>query len=488
MDANNKPMPAGQAPVPVQQDHDNFFTKEGVDSTWTRRWEVVQPPVATHAHDTLIFNLPKLGPCNYYHLQDARIRMHLRLLDSDGNPPPVEAVVGPCEDFGSAIFSDVKLFLNESQSNGSSSSLYPYHSYFHSLLSYSREKKEGAAALQGYMDQNEGDYKRNSNVTSSFAKRRELFGTLNDEKKFQYYDAESQPTVITAPVLTEFTSTSLPILPGVALRLEMKRSPWSFYMMIEPNMAEANRTPAIADFTAKKYRLNIVKANVIVPVNIMNASLDLKVEQMLSKKPLEYRTVRLEMVKKPIAKGRNSYSDTQLKQEAVCPDRLYLAIIPDYNLAGPNGENPFSFCSTIREQYAVYRSDTRAQLEEVRLTINNESIESYDTSIMDDTLYRKYLELNETMGHGSNGTNGSLSFSVKNYEEIFFVMGYDLTAAKNAALLGPDIRGMNKQGAMKLDLRWDLKLPTNCWLIMLSEYHSAVKIDKNRSVMCQYLA
>ena len=488
MDANNKPMPAGQVAVPVQQDHDNFFTKEGVDTTWIRSWDMVCSPVATHPHDTLTFNLPKLGQGNYYFMQDARIKLHLRLLDLNGDPPPNETPVGPCEDFASAIFSDVKLFLNEAQSNGNSSSLYAYHSFFHSLLSYSKEKKQGVAALQGYMDQNEGDYKANSNVTSAFEKRRELFGTLDDNSEFEFYDAASQPTVVTAPLLTEFTSTSLPILSNVGLRLEMLRSPWSFYMMIQPNLAEEERTPAIADFGNKKYRLNVVKAQVIVPVKTMNPSLDLKVEHMLSKKPLEYRTVRLEMVKKPIAKGLNAYSTTQLKQEAVAPDRLYLAIIPDYNLAGTDGQNPFSFCSTVRQEYAKYRTTDRAQLEEVRLSINNETLETYETNIMDDTLYRKYLELNEAMGHGSNGSNSSLSFSVKDYEEIFFVMGYDLTSAKNAALLGPDIRGVNKEGAMRLDLRWDVKLPANCWLIVLSEYHSVVKIDKNRSVMCQYLA
>ena len=490
MEANNLPLVPSTAAIPVQQDRDSFFSKEAIDSTWTRSWDMVCPPVAASAHDSLTFNLPKLGQGNYYFLQDARIHVALRLLDKDGAPPAVDGSIAPVEDFASAIFSDVKVFFNETQANSNTAGMYPYHSYLNALLSYSAEKKQGSAMVQGFVGQNRADYNakpKRPGEKSAFLRRRSMFGNYLDGAHFTYSDATSPPTSASAPLLTEFSSTNMPLISNVGVRIELSRASPNFYLMLDPELA-ADAVPAWeAALEEKKYKLLIDKIQIVVPVKTMNPSLDLKVEQRLAQKPLEYRTVRMEMSKKPIAKGLNTFSTTQLKQESVCPDRIYFMVVPDYQLNGAKGKNPFHFCSTIRAEDAAYFDDNRANLEEMRLSINNETLETYETSSTDETVLRKYLELDQAMGHGRT-SNSSLTFNPEDYRELFFVMGYDLTAAKNAALLGPDIRGMNKEGAMRLDLRWSRVLPCDCWLVMLSEYHSMIKIDKNQSGMCQYLA
>ena len=313
-----------------------------------------------------------------------------------------------------------------------------------------------------------------------------MFGFNNAGNKFQFLTG-NDTTAVSVPLMTEFNATRLPILPNVSIRIRLKRSDRKFYMMIQPWMVATERDKAITDFDDKKYRIKILSAVINIPVKTMNVSLDLKVEQMLSKKPIEYHTKRMEITKKLMSKGSIIFNTTQLKQETSCPDRIFFMIVPDYCLTGKSGQDPFYFSSIIRPDNGTQFDDNRTSPVETKLTVNNVSLETQDTNTKEETLWRKYLELDQTMGNRTS-TDKSISFDVEDYRHIKFVMGYDLTTAKNAALLGPDIRGETMEGALCFEIRFNKGLPDDCWLFCMSEYRCLVKIDKNRSVMCQYLA
>ena len=488
MDANNKQAPPVDTNIPVLQQEENFNNKVGVDTTWTNNWVIPIGPESDPDKDSIKFNAPKLSNGNYYFLQEAKINITAQIVDKDGNAPLDTTAVGVVNSIGTSLFSEIKIFCNDTELNGACSSEFPYFAYVYHLLNYSKEKKEGNLKLQGYIEANAADYsevRHNVPVASSYLLRRDMFGHYG-AGGFKFNNA-NDITALSIPLMSEFNATKLPIIPNVNIRVRLKRSEPDFYMMLQPWLDSAKRTPAIEDFKAKKYRIKILSAVLNIPVKTMNVSLDLKIEQMLAKKPVEYHTKRMEVTKKHITKGSVIFNTTQLKEETTCPERMFFMIVPDYCLTGNEGQDPFYLSDLIRTDGGTKYEQARSSVVESKLCVNNVSLETQDTGTAEETLWRKYQELDNVMGNKTN-SNSSLSFSVEDYRNIKFIIGYDLTQAKNAALLGPEIRGVNLEGALSFELRFSKGLPCDCWLICMSEYRSLVKIDKNRSVMCQYLA
>ena len=256
--------------------------------------------------------------------------------------------------------------------------------------------------------------------------------------------------------------------------------------MLRPTTNKVNKSKWEEDFETKKYRIDIVEAELQIPVRTMQASLDLKLEQLLAKSPMVYRTVRMDMMKVDIPLGATGYTNTSLKSATLCPDRMFFAFVPEYQMSGKTGCNSYRFSAVISKENAAMDDEDNASLIDMKLYINSELLESYDTNTRADTLKRKYLELNNSLGN-TRLSDSSVSFGIPDYANLKFVVGYDLTVSKNAALLGPDVRGVNKDGAMKLDLKFDKPIPAKVWLLVFSEYHSKVEIDKNRNVSYFYI-
>ena len=80
----------------------------------------------------------------------------------------------------------------------------------------------------------------------------------------------------------------------------------------------------------------------------------------------------------------------------------------------------------------------------------------------------------------------SVNFTLRDYGKTKCIFGYDLTAGKNAASLGADMRGRAREGNLKAEIHFNKKLPCAGWLLCLSEWHSGVTISKNRNVVYQY--
>lgn len=476
---------------PSVSDSEGFFRKIQKDSTWTNSWTMSLTPSATITQDRITFNIPKLDGDNFPFLNDMKVKLRVRLTSPVGGieQPKDDADIAPINNIGNSMFNNVKLYLNETQVSSSTNGLYPYWAYLNAMVNNNEDRKLGLMQLFGYYEDHYWDNMPTTNVMSGWLRRRNLFGTLTktgDEVTFKY-DGEKIVTVY-ADIMTEFKGTTVPMLNLVGGRLEIYLNRPGFYIQ----SGAKNMNDCVAD----KYYLKIVSAELFVNVKTMNPSLSASLEKHLISTPQVYHTTRMDMRKILIPAGQTSFTTDNIKQTLVSPDRLMLFIVPNHYVDSEYGTSALRMNNYIGTQVKYIppqgptpggnrdQAHKRAYLTGVKLSLNNESLEpSEGGNSADELSRRKCMEFYQNQG--MMDAESPVRISPENFADGRFVMLYDLTRSKRAALAGP-IRQEAKQGNLKLELTFDKSLPTNSFLMVMSEFHSAVTVDKNRNVMYQY--
>ena len=465
-----------------------LFASVRKDGTWTKCWNYVCEPSEAITQSRLVFNVPRLDSDNFCFLQDMRLFLNVKLQDKDGNAVDKNESFAPICDFGNALFSSVKLFLNETQVSSGNNGLYHYQSYIRNLTNNSSDRKKGILQAQGYYEDSAGKTgngwrKMIEDHDQGWFRRRGLFGVFRQSGGSEgtdifIYDGRSADVV--SDLCTDFKAQNAPLLNGVAIRLELLRNAPGF--CIQSNYDKK------AEGLNKGIRLVIERATLVVPVRTMAPSLSANLEKLLSQKPQEYHTMRTDIRKITLAKGQSDFTIDNLKQSAISPDRLMVAIIAGQFCNDPYGVSPFYFTNYVPGGMEADGKDAeadRAYLTSMRLLLNNESLENVDMSEDSSRLaLRQFLLLYESLGYNNSET--ACEIDLKSFPEGFFLVLYDLTASKRAALSGP-VRQEARQGALKLQLHFSKALPQTSYLLVLGEYHTKVVIDKNRNVSYRFL-
>ena len=482
-------------PVNVIFDLDRFFTQPAIESAYSRSWTMHVSP-SGHSNDRrLSFNIPPMSDGNLYLLKDAKLALTVRLVDKDGNKPADDAKVSISNNLGQTLFKDIHMTMNECPCSLGYAGLYAHFCYMYNFLNASTDRKNGLLQLQGFASDNFADLDSASarhwgpvGQQSGFNTRRNMFG--NYDKTRAKFTFDGEPRLFFSPLMTDFTNCEQPILSGVTIRLEMTRNRDT--ATVQNGDIVLNNTTSNTAFKAKGYKISVDKVELLIPVRTLNASLNLKIEQKLKEKPLNYNTIRTEVKKISLEKGHRTFVIDNLKtpQQSILPDRIYLALIADYYFDSDIGRNPFTYSSVLFEDPAKVATGTEpktTKLIQTRLSVNNESLETFEgTGDAHAHCARKLLDLYSTLGFTE--TEAGLPIPIQQYMYKDFIIGYDITASKNAALLGADIRGRALDGAMRLDMTFSDVLPTNAWLLVLSEYHSSLSITHNRNVKYSYFA
>ena len=472
--------PAG---TPVMAEKDTIFPKRGVDVTWADSWTQTLQPAYTIDSQRICFKIPDFGGTNMIDFRNAHLRLNLFLCDKNGNPPENDTAVAPINSFGHALFSGVKVTLNSQVVSTGGSGLYPYHCHIKNMLNSSASRQSTALSMAGFASDDLGDFFSNEITDGSgFQRRRSMFGKyanpMSSETVFSF-NKRNRPTEIICGIDSDLSGLTQPIISNVGCTIELTRNPASYYMMCLQDEA------TIKDFKEKGYRLEVVSALLVVEVNTANVSLGAEIEDDLAKKAMEYNIIRTDMRRIAIPQGETTFVTSNIKQSSTSPDRIFLAIIPDWRITGTSGENPLRFCNYI-ESNEANKSQTRATLTNMRLSVNNTSLEMVDYSATTQGLVsRKLYELIKYLGYLHAYDSPCLPPEL--YSNGKFICCYDFLHSKNASLLGPDIRGVARQGAVSLELTFDVAVPCHSWLLVFSEYHAGFMIDKSRSVTYKYL-
>lgn len=459
---------------------ETFFQKEIVDSTWINNWTYTCQPSAAINDTQITFQFPKFVGDNFPFIQKMKLKLRMKLVDENGDPPERNQTVCPINLFGKTLFSSVKLFLNETQVTAGANGLFPYLAYVEALINNGTDKKRGAMQLGGYYEDDIECWNQMDDTQEGpgWGERRSLFGELKivgsgEAAVFQFdYRANEVTTIV--EVNTEFSGCSTPMLNMVGGRLELMLNRPEFYLQCEADNVD--------DCVEKKYRLEIGMAELLIPVKTMSPTLCQGIEKTLSTKNQEYNTTRMDLRKIALAKGVSTFTTDNVKQCATSPDRMYLFLIPEAALSRAFGTSALRMCNYVGETVK-----TRAYLKSMRMTLNNESLES--SEVAGDAValdVRKLFEFYENMGMWDSDT--ATRIGKDEYAQGKYVVVYDLTKAKRAALSRGVIKPEAKDGALKLDLIFNKELPENAFLFVISEFHSKVVVDKNRNVTYRYLA
>lgn len=491
---------AGDAPAaaaPYLPHTANFYPELSHNGAWTKSWVL---NVSSNPLDgqRITFQIPKLQGGNYSFYQRARVKLRISLFGKKAEKPSDNMSLAPINNVANSMFNSVRLFLNETQVTGSTNGLYHFAAYVNSLVCHPRGRKDGILTLGGYYEEGiprdpfpESRWRKIGEPYSGWTLRRNLLGTMagneddTGDYMFKYYDRQKKFTVY-ADLMTDLKGCDVPMLPDVGGRLEMTLNPGHFVLQCEEH--------DVAESLEEKYFLHIDGAELEIPVQTLQPSLHASLERQLTTKPVEYHTTRLDMRKIPIPAGRISFITDAVKQTASSPDRIILFLANKSYLESPYGISPYCFNNYVTKdmwEVAVPNQpeqdpkDLRAYLTSVRMTLNNETLESSENIQEPQHLVmRKLAEFYENMGLDS--TPYSVAMNAEEYANGKFVMVYDLTAAKMASV-GGSVRQEARAGNLKCELQFDKETPNESYLFVMSEFHSKIIVDKNRNVVYRYL-
>ena len=261
----------------------------------------IQPQSDANA-ENVSFEIPALNSPCFYYFSDMELEVTCRMESEEGNDILDDSDFTVVNNIGQSMFSDLKFFVSDQQVTNFSNSLYPTFCYVQSLLNNDTAKQRNDMCVQGFTPECEKEWNKNFTGAgkTGFDTRKEYFGYPGESiSSFHYFTSKEPATIFFSPVVTEFNKCENPVIPGVKARLELNRAPSYFYMMTRPDdkynpggttPGPAPTPPAPDDksFTKQKPRLRIVQMLLVIKVREMAPSLNLKIESMLSKRPVVY--------------------------------------------------------------------------------------------------------------------------------------------------------------------------------------------------------
>lgn len=353
---------------------------------------------------------------------------------------------------------------------------YPYWAYTSVLLEEDLQKKSTYRDVHGfYEDTNWLGPTENSN---GWWKRQCLFGEYGEDGVFKY---TADIKTFEADVLTDFSACERPMLPKVGVRLDVALNDPSFYLTTLVDKRE--------DAVTSQYKLKIVDATLFIDIKQLTTSLALATEKKLLESKVTYRTKRVDIRRIPLHKNQTSFSTDSLKQSETSPDRMLLFIVNSWLIDKPYGISPMYASRDVFEEdqaKVAFNKRKHAVLDNLRLTINNESLDlCSQASSQDELAKHHYFSLQEA--YGATVLRDSVAVDLKDFLDGKYFIAYDLTKSRRAALSVPNVRQAVRQGHLKLEGHFSQQLPCNAYLYVISEYHSAVSVDKNRNVIYHFL-
>ncbi len=494
---------APQESSSVIYEADNFFSQVPVDRTWVNSFTLTYNPTGTIDSHRLSFEIPRLSSGNCIFLSDLLLSMRVSLVDFEGKKPEDNANVAPIEAFPQTMFESVRCSLNDTDCSSSDAGGYPLRSFTSFALDYGTNDRHSTLDLFGYFPDTGHLTQSNEVLASGYTQRRMLFGKFyaptehgegepikhqllhvknrqqphegvrvpvfgdagDDDPDFKY---DGNSVGVYSKIFTDVASMEQPMISGVGCRLDMTLNEPDFYMFCKDSNA-----------AAKKYRLKIDSAVLIVPCKTLNPGLALDLERRLAEKPIMYRMRRMENKKVTISAGQQSYLTDSLTMSSVNPDRIVILLIREDYWKGGYGANP------LDSSLEVKKGTDTACLSSVALSVNGVPLDTDPADTPQQLMTRGYknllLHLGRLLAPGSG-----CSLTMEDFGYGHTMLCYDLTADARAAMEG--VRHPPKEGTLRLHVQFDEVLPVPVNLFILGEMHAGCIVDKNRSVTFQFNA
>lgn len=357
-----------------------------------------------------------------------------RIVDSNHQPIPATAAgqvpnaksqVYPINYFGNTCFSNVEIFLNNTQI-GSSNNLYPYRALYETLLSFDESTKDTQLAMGMFFPDKEAidfaaiGYTRYSSPFETFTK---LHLDLCSQNKY--------------------------ILNKTNIKIKCYRALNSFALMAKSN--------------DNKYKIIFEEAFVYLRIVRLRESLRLAIESSLLKTSAKYPMRRIETRFYTHSANSSNISEQNLYTGKL-PTRVVVGLVSTLALDGNNTLSPFNFKDF--------------NMQKIELRVNGRALPTAD-GIKVDMANKLYAQAYASvfLGTGAFFENNSL-LSYNDYGNGNFVVLFDLTEDFNNE---PTHFHSPNSGTLSLNIVLTTATTESVSIICLLEHEVMLHADSDRN-------
>jgi hypothetical protein len=365
----------------------------------------------------------------------------------DGADVPSKAQVYPIPYFANTCFSNVEMFLNNTQI-GSSNNLYPFRAYMESTLSFDKGTKDSQLSMGFFYPDTKkidfgdiGDNLTRATCENKGARKRWLLTRYSSS--FETF----------SKLHLDLCSQNKYILNRTNMKLKCYRATNNFALMAKDN--------------DEKYKVIFEEAFVYLRIVRLRESLRLGIESNLLKMPAKYPMKKIETRFFTHSSNTSNLSEQNLFTGTL-PTRVVIGLVSTLALDGKNTLSPFHF--------------KHCNMQNIELRVNGRALPTPD-GISVDMEKKLYTQAYASIFLGSGGFfENSSPLTYEEYREGNFLIMFDLTEDFNNE---PTHFHNPNSGTLSLKIRLAEATTESVSIICMFEHEVIMNVDSDRNYWLQ---
>ena len=344
----------------------------------------------------------------------------------------------PINNLFHSIIKQIDFYMND-KFISSSYNNYAYISYLQDLMNFSSDIQSSLLTSQLWEKDTPGTF---DHVTEE-----DNIGGLNRKKQFK----DGQITLAGRLHIDFFQQKNM--LPNnINVRLKIILNDSKFFFM---------------DVANSKFKLNLESAIFYVQKFKINPEFRIKMEKHLSHQNMIFPFTRSEVKTMSITRGRNMYNLENIFLGNI-PTRIIFGFVESNAYYGDYTKNPFNFKNLDINFLSLYVDGVAVPSQPLQPNFGKKDYT------------RCFLTLFE--GTNSYYTENAPHINLNEYAEGYTFFAFDLTENQ----CEDDNYNENRNGNVKLEVRFEQALPTNTTIIMYADYNNKIEITRDRDIICNF--
>lgn len=434
----------------VKSELDLFKTRPTQTSIESSHWIDYKPITSLSDDSPVEFVIPGNGE-EYLDLSHTILILKVCLLDSKGEKIKADSLVVPVNNFLHSIFNQVDVFFNQKPVSPPNNS-YAYRAFIETLLNYSEEAKMSHLTSSLWYDDLPG------HVATALAKNIDEDDkdsiTLNTgaEKRRDYIKAGKSLDMLGHLHCDVFNQDKF-LLNGIEVRVRLVRSKSAF---------------CLVNYETDDIKVHIQEATLRVRRAKINPGILLAHSKALSRGTAKYELTRVEVKSFTLHTGVTGENLDNIILGQI-PKRIIIGLVSNKAFNGDRKENPFNFQHYFLNYLALYIDGVQVPSKPLTPKFPDNYIDAYHTLFSGSGV------------HFSNEGNCISRDSYVNGQTFYiFDLTSDLSANCNTHW------NLVRQGAVRLEMRFDKVLSEAVNCIIYSEYDNILEIDSNRQIIVDF--
>lgn len=339
-----------------------FFLDLPTDQRYiSNEFHKYSPTNALSEDSDIRFFLPAFTGAAVYMLKDIYIQVKVNLQENNAKIANSK-VVSVVNNTAHSLFKSCAIYLNDEIINTDFDN-YHYKAYIKNIVSYSNAVKQSQISLgtDGFfpdgafyfddMTNNKGFVQRQK----PFAKKKVTGSGTSVVTTYDYY---GEDVTFIAKLQHDLVSCNTPLLPGVAVRIELARN--------------NHKLLVLSSDTTSNFQLKIKEVFLHVPVALLNTSLFNSIESRLKEKPALMHYTRTVIAKQEIPQHSTSFTSDNLFLRTQIPAKIIIGFVLVEAANGKYSKNCFNFARRWGGTALHASHQEQASSAEVPFPLNNE--------------------------------------------------------------------------------------------------------------------